>query len=71
MKAGELQSVKQKNALLGRSYLSRDGEGADELFVWGDDFETILDILEEDDEIEEQFTSTVTEVSLICTNLGS
>ena len=32
---------------------------ADERFVWGDDFETILDILEEDEEIEEQFTSTV------------
>ena len=31
----------------------------DELFVWGDDFETILDILKEDDEIEEHFTSTV------------
>ena len=44
---------------------------ADELFVWGDDFETILDILEEDDEIEEQFTSTVSEVSLICANLRS
>ena len=43
---------------------------ADELFVWGDDFETILDILE-DDEMEEQFTSTVSEVSLICANLGS
>ena len=44
---------------------------ADEVFVWGDDFETILDILEEDDEIEEQFTSTVSEASLICANLGS
>ena len=43
---------------------------ADELFVWGDDFETILDILEEDDELEQQFTSTVSEVSLICANLG-
>ena len=46
-------------------------DSADELFVWGDDFETILDILEEDEEIEEQFTSTVSEVSLICANLGS
>ena len=44
---------------------------ADEVFVWGDDCDTILDILEEDDEIEEQFTSTVSEVSLICANLGS
>ena len=44
---------------------------ADELFVWGDDFETILDILEADDELEQQFTSTVSEVSLVCANLGS
>lgn len=44
---------------------------ADKCFVWGDDFETILDILEEDEEIEAQFTSTVSEVSLICANLGS
>ena len=44
---------------------------ADELFAWGNDFETILDILEEDDEIEEQLTSTVSELSLICVNLGS
>ena len=46
-------------------------DSADELFVWGDDFETILDILEDDEEIEEQFTSTVSEVRLICANLGS
>ena len=44
---------------------------ADEVFVWGDGFDTILDILEEDYEIEEQFTSTIGEVSLICPNLGS
>ena len=41
------------------------------LFVWGDDFEVILDILEEDDEIEEHFTSTKREISLICANLDS
>ena len=46
-------------------------DSADELFVWGDDFETVLDILEEVEEIEEQFTSTVSEVNLICANLGS
>lgn len=46
-------------------------KSGDELFVWGDDFETILDILKQDDEIEEHFTSTVSEVRLICANLGS
>lgn len=45
-------------------------EGADEIFVWGDNFETILDILEGDEEIEEQFTSTVSEVRLVCAYLG-
>ena len=45
--------------------------GEDELFIWGDDFDTILDILEDDEEIEEQFTSTVNEVSFICYNLAS
>ena len=34
MKAGELQRVKQKNALLGYSYLSRDGEGAHSNTRW-------------------------------------
>ena len=33
-------------------------DGADEIFVWGDNFETILDIVEEDEEIDEQFTSS-------------
>ena len=46
-------------------------DGADEIFLWGDNFETILDILEDDEEIEEQFTSTVSEVRLVCAHLGS
>ena len=46
-------------------------DGADEIFVWGDNFETILDILEDDEEIEEQFISTVSEVRLVCAYLGS
>ena len=41
------------------------------IFVWGNNFETILDILEDDEEIEEQFTSTVSEVRLVCAYLGS
>ena len=31
-------------------------DSADEIFEWGDNFETILDILEKDEEIKEQFT---------------
>ena len=46
-------------------------DGTDEIFVWGDNFETILDILEDDEEIEEQFISTVSEVRLVCAYLGS
>ena len=46
-------------------------ECADEIFVWGDNLETILDILEDDEEIEEQFTSTVSEVRLVCSFFGS
>jgi len=46
-------------------------DGADEISVRGDNFETILDILEGDEEIEEQFTSTVSEVRLVCAYLGS
>ena len=45
-----------------------DGDG---VFLWGDNFETILGILEDDEEIEEQFTSTVSEVRLVCAHLGS
>ena len=46
-------------------------DGADEIFVWGENFETVLDILEEDEEIDKQFTSTVSEVRLVCAYLGS
>ena len=46
-------------------------DGADKIFVWGENFETILDILEEDGEIDEQFASTVSEVRLVCAYLGS
>ena len=81
MKAGGLQKIKTMGTLWGWRYQSRAREsahiqnkmadGADEIFVWGDNFETILDILEGDEEIEEQFTSTVSEVHLVCAYLGS
>jgi len=38
-------------------------DGVDELFVWGEDFEAILDILEDDEEVEEQFSVAVRNVS--------
>lgn len=34
-----------------------------DLFVFGDDFDAILDILEEDEALEEEFTSTANDVS--------
>lgn len=35
----------------------------DDLFLFGDDFEAILDILEEDEALEEQFTAIASDVS--------
>ena len=35
----------------------------DDLFVWGEDFEVILGILEDDEEVEEQFSVAVRNVS--------
>ena len=34
--------------------------------VWGDDFEAILDMLEDDEGIEEHFTTAVNIVSKLC-----
>ena len=81
MIAGGLQRPEQKRLLRGWRYQSHDRKGAhtqnkmadgvDRIFVWGENFETILDILEEDEEIDERFTSTVSEVRLVCAYLGS
>ena len=38
-------------------------DGVDDLFVWGEDFEAILGILEDDEEVEEQFSVAVRNVS--------
>ena len=35
-----------------------------DLFFFGDDFDAVLDILEIDEELEEQFTKAVDEVSI-------
>ena len=41
----------------------QDGGSTDSLFLWGDDFEAILDVLEDTEELEEQFAVTVRNVS--------
>lgn len=42
-------------------------DGLHDLFVFGDDFEAILDILEEDEAISEHFETVVRDVSRKCT----
>ena len=59
-------------------YKSRDREGAhiqnkmadaiDDLLLWGDDFEVILDILEGDETVEQQFEAATNNVSSNCAN---
>ena len=39
-------------------------EDSEEMFVWGDDFDPILAILEEDEAIDHHFTSVIKEVSI-------
>jgi len=34
-------------------------DSTDSLFLWGDDFVAILDVLEDTEEVEERFTVTV------------
>ena len=38
-------------------------DGGDDLFLFGDDFEAILDILDEDEVLQEQFSTAASEVS--------
>ena len=38
---------------------------ANDLFFFGDDFDVILDILEEEEELDEQFREAANEVSII------
>ena len=44
-------------------------DGVDELLLWGDDFEVILDILEGDEAVEQQFLATANNVSSNSANL--
>ena len=50
--------------------LSKMAEGVDDLFVFGDDFEAILDLLEEDQALKEQFTAVASDVSRKIMNLN-
>ena len=40
-------------------------DGVDDLFVWGEDFEAILGILEDDEEVEEQFSTLLTMINIV------
>ena len=46
-------------------------DSVDDLFLWGDDFEEILGILKGHEDLEEQFTVEVTNVSLTAGNFES
>ena len=43
-------------------------DSVDDLFLWGDDFEEILGILEGDEDVEEQVLVEVTNVSITAGN---
>ena len=43
--------------------------GVDDLLLWGDDFKIILDILEGDEAVEQQFVATANNVSSNYANL--
>ena len=38
-------------------------DAGDDLFLFGDDFEAILDLLDEDESLQEQFSTVASEVS--------
>ena len=42
--------------------------GVDDLLLWGDDLEVILDILEGDETVEQQFVAATNNVSSNCAN---
>lgn len=41
-------------------------DGEEDIFLFGDDFDAILDLLEQDEDMEEQFKASVKNVSMIC-----
>ncbi|KAM7440484.1 hypothetical protein ABFA07_010310 [Porites harrisoni] len=48
-------------------------DGGDDLFLFGDDFEAILHILDEDEVLQEQFSTAASEVQsseIVCSDCG-
>jgi hypothetical protein len=41
-------------------------DGGEDFFLFGDDFDAIQDLLEQDEDMEEQFKASVENVSMIC-----
>ena len=41
-------------------------DGGEDIFPFGDDFDAILDLLEQDEDMEEHFKASVENVSMIC-----
>ena len=41
-------------------------DGGEDFFLFGDDFDAILELLEQDDEMEQHFKASVENVSMIC-----
>ena len=41
-------------------------DGEEDIFLFSDDFDAILDLLEQDEDKEEQFKASVENVSMIC-----
>ena len=38
----------------------------EDFFLFGDDFDAVLDLLEQDEDMEEQFNTSVENVSMVC-----
>ena len=47
-------------------YQTNMADGGEDIFLFGDDFDVILDLLEQDEDIEEEFVTSVENVSIIC-----
>ena len=56
-------------AKAGAHIQNKMADGVDDLLLWGDDFEVILDILEGEEAVEQQFVATANNVSSNCSNL--
>ena len=41
-------------------------DGGEDIFLFGDDFDAILDLLEQDEDMEEHFKASVENVSMNC-----